>query len=63
MKTYTDELEKIAKDVHKSFSYDKSTGLWSWYDRDEPETLYGGFDTRYEALFDAVEPYLKSNLI
>ena len=49
--------ELIAVDTHKAFSYDKSTGFWSWYDRDEPETLYGVFNSRLEALIDAVEPY------
>lgn len=49
--------ELIAVDTHKAFSYDKATGFWTWYDRDEPETLYGRFNSRLEALIDAVAPY------
>ena len=57
-----DRAIEIADDVKKDFAYDKSTGKWAWYDRDEadnPVAFHGQFDSFCDALFDAVEPYLE----
>ena len=56
-----EQLEQIAFDIKKEFDYDKGTGKWAWYDRGERCVLHGGFDTRFDALWDAVEPYLVSD--
>lgn len=53
-----EELELIAADTRKEIRYNKYIGDWSWSNRGE-ETWYGGFPTRYDALYDAVEPYLQ----
>lgn len=55
------ELERrmqIAKDIKKSFHYDKCQGFWSWTDNDEFHNI-GPFPTFLEALNDAVGPYLE----
>ena len=46
-------------DLKKEFTLDKSTGLWYWYDRGEPETLYGGFACFLDMLEDIVSPYVE----
>jgi hypothetical protein len=59
----SDVLEAKMKqfvDVKKDFAYDKSQGTWAWFDRDEkdnPDAWHKGFDSFYEMLSDAVEPY------
>ena len=58
-----ERMEQIAVDIKKVFSYSKTSGKWAWVDRDEadnpnPEAYHGDFDTRLEALKDAVDPYL-----
>jgi hypothetical protein len=56
-----ERMEQIAVDVKKVFVYVKGVGTWAWVDRDEidePEAYHGSFDTRLEALKDAVDPYL-----
>jgi hypothetical protein len=56
-----EELEQIAQDTKKRFSYSKSEGTWAWYDSDEDDQVdawHTGFETRFDALVDAVEPYL-----
>ena len=50
-----ERCERIAVDIKKSFHYNKYTGKWSW---EHDGIIHGGFDTRMEALYDAVEPYL-----
>jgi hypothetical protein len=49
---------EIAEDTRKKFELSKLSGKWSWYEKNEPETLYEGFDTFTDALYDAVEPYV-----
>lgn len=54
-------MEQIATDTKKEFAYDKSTGLWAWFDKDESDRVdvwHGGHKTRFDALTEAVEPYL-----
>lgn len=55
-----EQMELIAVDTRKQFYYDKASGLWSWYNRDEntPDGYHNGFATRFKALMDAVEPYM-----
>jgi hypothetical protein len=59
-----DRLEyvgRVCEDVRKEFAYDKSAGTWSWFDRDEAENVaawHTGFETRWDAMLDAAEPYL-----
>jgi hypothetical protein len=58
-----EKLERVFQifyDIKKTLSYDKHTGQWSWFDRDEPAYPQGYFSTAYEAMLDAVEPYLYS---
>lgn len=52
-----EQMELIAVDTRKAFAYNKSTGLWAWYDRNDTQ-YHNGFATRFAALVDAVEPYL-----
>lgn len=55
-----ERFEQIACDTKKAFFYSKDTGKWAWCDRDavlELELVYR-FGTRFEALLDAVEPYV-----
>ena len=58
-------LERILQVLHdtkKEISYNKHTGEWSWYDRDEadnPDARHGGFTTGLEAMQDAVSPYFE----
>jgi predicted alpha/beta superfamily hydrolase len=46
----------VSKDTKKEFSYNKHSGKWSWKNRDEEEST-GEFDSFFQALSDAVEPY------
>ena len=54
---------KIAQDTKKEFVHSKSEGVWYWYnrgdnyytDRSEP------FSTYFEALSDAINPYLEED--
>ena len=52
---------EIAWDIRKAISYNRGTGQWTWHDRNE-EALFDNeerlFKTFWEALYDAVEPYL-----
>jgi hypothetical protein len=50
---------RTAMYLKKEFTLDKSTGLWYWYDRGEPETLYGGFACFLDMLEDIVSPYVE----
>lgn len=52
-----ERYEQIAKDIKKEFHYEKSTGLWHWSDRDK-EFWSDDFNSRFDALKDAVEPYV-----
>jgi len=57
-----ERLEQIAADTKKHFAYNKHTGMWSWVDRDERNNLEAyqdGFPTRFDALLDAVAPYIE----
>jgi hypothetical protein len=53
---HLEEMELIAMDTKKEFTYNKHTGEWFWADKGS-ELLVGSFKTRLEALQDAVEPY------
>ena len=62
MKKQLERYMQIAQDTKKSFSYDKSDGTWAWYDRDEEDNIdayHVGFSTFWEALLDAIEPYIE----
>jgi hypothetical protein len=50
---------RTVMDLKKEFTLDKSSGLWYWYDRGEPETLYGGFACFLDVLEDIVSPYVE----
>jgi hypothetical protein len=50
---------RTVMDLKKEFTLDKSTGLWYWYDRGQPETLYGGFACFLDMLEDIVSPYVE----
>lgn len=64
MQINSNQLERIFNvfyDIRKILSYNKSTGQWAWVDRDEQDNLeayHNGFKTAFEAMQDAVEPYL-----
>ena len=51
----------IAHDVRLEFSHNKNSGEWSWYDRGYEEILYGPHPTFYDALHEAIEPYIKED--
>jgi hypothetical protein len=56
-----DRMEQIACDTRKAFYYDKSAGTWSWFDKSESNNMdawHNGFESRFDALWDAVEPYM-----
>jgi len=56
-----ERFEQIADDIKKVFAFNKHEGTWSWADKDEvvdPELHHGPFPTRFDALVDAVEPYI-----
>lgn len=55
-----ERAEQIAIDTRKMFIYHGAQGYWSWCDRGDQHTEYGKFDTRLDALLDAVEPYLSN---
>lgn len=55
-----ERCERIAVDIKKSFHYNKHTDKWNW--QDSEGFAYGEFNTRMEALYDAVEPYLHGQL-
>lgn len=46
-------------DIKKAHAYDKHTGKWGWCDRGEQEAACGfeRFDTFWEMILDATEPY------
>lgn len=57
-----ERMELIAQDTKKVFSYARHSGTWSWANKDEADDLeswHDGFGTRYDALVDAVEPYME----
>jgi hypothetical protein len=63
MQIHTDRLERmmqIAKDIRKEFHYSKCEGSWQWCDRGEDVATsgVGPFSNYFEALQDAVTPYL-----
>jgi hypothetical protein len=47
---------QIFEDIKKQAHYRKDTGKWFWSDRDD-DNLYGPFDTFFDAVNDAIEPY------
>ena len=56
-----EKAERIAIDTKKQFAYDKHQGLWFWYHKEDEADIANwscGFQTRKQALMDAVEPYL-----
>lgn len=56
-----EEYMRIAQDTKKDFSFAKSIGKWYWFNRGYQHTdSHGPFDTFFEALVDAVEPYLET---
>jgi hypothetical protein len=58
---YLERLMQIADDIRKKFLYEKGSGKWYYCDRNESEKLedcYGPFNTFWDALNDAVEPYI-----
>ncbi len=56
-----EEMFQIFFDTKKVLSYNKHTGNWTWYDRDDSlqTSDHGEFLTALEAVEDAVEPYLR----
>lgn len=48
----------IAKDTRKEFNYNLTLGRWGWKDRDDEEEFDWRFDTFFDALRDAVDPYI-----
>jgi len=54
---------RIAKELKTEFEYDKSFGKWYWRNHDDdPNNLYGPFDTFWQSLQDVVEPYIQPGL-
>ena len=59
-----DEIEqymRISQDIKKEFYYSKCEGTWHWYDRgneEYEEQQSPPFKTFFDALSDAVEPYI-----
>jgi hypothetical protein len=51
-----EQMMLVASDTKKEFSYNKHSGKWSWKNRGENESN-GEFDSFFQALSDAVEPY------
>jgi hypothetical protein len=51
-----EQMMLVSKDTKKEFSYNKHFGKWSWKNRGENESN-GEFDSFFQALSDAVEPY------
>ena len=49
---------QIAQDIKKKFVYSKSEGFWYWYDRGTGTELSEPFMSFFDALSDAVEPYV-----
>jgi hypothetical protein len=63
---YTQQLEdyeSIFVDIKKEMHYSKCQGKWHYSDRgeDHMENWSGPFDSRLDALLDAVEPYLEDS--
>jgi hypothetical protein len=61
-----EQLETIAQDTKKSFTYNKHTGKWAWYNRGEDENRDNwvrDFDTRFDALIDSVAPYIEDGAL
>lgn len=53
-----ERLMQIARDIKKEFTYNKSSGVWYWYDRgEETDEMNGPFPTFLHALHDATSPY------
>lgn len=54
-----EKYERIVQDTKKNIFYDKHVGKWYWCDGDATEyNRDNGFDTRLDAVLDAIEPYL-----
>jgi hypothetical protein len=51
-----EQMMLVSEDTKKEFSYNKHSGKWSWKNRGEDESN-GKFDSFFQALQDAVEPY------
>lgn len=49
---------RIAQDTKKEFVYSKCEGYWYWHSRGSDTELSEPFEKFYDALSDAVEPYL-----
>lgn len=55
-------VSRICEDARKEFAYDKHTGSWAWFDRDEAENVsawHTGFETRWAAMLEAADPYIE----
>lgn len=57
---------QVAKDTRKEFHYQKDTGKWYWYEKNDgpPDVTEGtceSFDSFLDALCDAVEPYVDAD--
>lgn len=50
----------IAHDLKKCFTYDKYMGEWGWHDWDDEGNVHSGFPEFWDALCDAVDPYLSN---
>lgn len=53
---------KVFLDIKKDFLYDKSTGKWFWFDKDEKdnrEAYHGPFDCFVYMIYDATNPYFE----
>lgn len=63
----TEDLEarmQVMEDTKKRVSYFKFTGKWAWFDRADEGDLdnyHEGFDTAWEAILDATEPYFEDD--
>lgn len=60
-KRFADRLERymqVAQDTKKEFVYSKSEGYWYWHDRGTETELSEPFTTYWNALCDAVSPYI-----
>ena len=59
-----DRRMQIAQDIRKEFLYDKATSDWYWHDRGDNaslEAIGNPHKTFWDALYDAVEPYLEKS--
>jgi hypothetical protein len=57
--TELDEKLKIFLDIKKELIYNKHTGKWGWYDRNDPTNEVYPFLSALEAIEDAISPYVE----